>query len=118
VSTPATTTLRDGLKPCREFAYRSTEMGALTLTIVYDFADKTVIRPNKVVLSKSGTHGQHIYCLPDWNKVWVITLLISNSGKRDVRVSGNMPSDVANRVVTEWLMGAPISRVIEVLRSA
>ncbi len=93
-------------------------MGALTLTIVYDPALKTIIKPSKVELSRSGRHGQHIYCLPDWDKVWVITLLISNSGKRDVRVSGNVPSDVANRVVTEWLMGAPISRIIEVLRSA
>jgi hypothetical protein len=118
VSTPATTTLRDGLRPCRTFSYRDTEMGALTLTIVYDPMERAIIRPHRTELSKSGTHGQHIYCLPDWSKVWVITLLISNSDKRDVRVSGNMPSDVANKVITEWLMGAPISRVIEVLKSA
>ena len=119
MSTPATTTLRDGLRPCREFAYRSTEMGALTLTIVYDFANKTVVKPNKVVLSKSGTHGQHIYCLPPdmWDKLWVVRLEITNTGKRSVVFSKNVPQDIAQKITTQWLAGATIDAIIKTLRS-
>ena len=119
MSTPATTTLRDGLKPCREFAYRSTEMGALTLTIVYDFANKTVVKPNRVERSKSGTHGQHIYCLPPdmWDKLWVIRLEITNTGKRSVVFSRNVPQDIAQKITAQWLAGATIDAIIKTLRS-
>ncbi len=110
--------IKDALRPCREFLYRSTEMGALTLSIVFNPATKEVVRPHRVELSRTGNHGYHIYCLQDWGEVWVIRLEVSNSGKRSVRFSGNVPQDVANKVVAIWMAGASISEVINALKNA
>ena len=118
VSTPAI--LRDGLRPCRAFSYRSTEMGALTLTIVYDPMERAIIKPHRTELSKSGTHGQHIYCLPPdmWDKLWVVRLEITNTGKRSVVFSKNVPQDIAQKITAQWLAGATIDVIIKTLRSA
>jgi hypothetical protein len=103
---------------CREFNFRSTQMGALTLTIVYNPATKEVIRPHRVETSKSGTHGTHIYCLDAWDELWIVKLEVSNTGKRSVVFSRNVPQDVANKVVAMWLAGASISDIINALKSA
>jgi hypothetical protein len=118
-SVSTATTLRDGLKPCRGFAYRSTGTGALTLTIVYSPATKEVVRPHMVELSKSGNHGFHIYCLPPeaWSELWVVRLEVSNSGKRYITFSRNVPQDIAQKITAQWLAGATIDTIIKTLRS-
>jgi hypothetical protein len=95
-------------------------MGALTLTIVYNPEEKAIVKPNRVERSRTGSHGQHIYCLPPdvWDKLWVIRLEISNTGKRNVVFSKNIPQGIAHEVTTQWLAGATIDAIIKTLRSA
>ena len=93
-------------KICRNFSYRRTlKTGALTLTIVYDPVTKNIVMPSRKDRSRSGAHGEDIYCLDKdlWNRVYIITLYQSNSGKRDISFSENVPTDVIEKLTIAWL---------------
>jgi len=93
-------------KICRNFSYRRTlKTGALTLTIVYDPIEKKILTPDRRSRSRSGAHGDDIYCLSkdQWEKVYVITLYQSNSGKRDISFSENVPTSIMEKLTIAWI---------------
>jgi hypothetical protein len=93
-------------KICRNFSYRKTlKTGAITLTIVYDPETKKILTPDRKNRSRSGAHGDDIYCLDkdQWNRVYVITLYQSNSGKRDISFSENVPTSLIEKLTIAWL---------------
>ena len=65
---------------CREFTYRETRMGGLTHTILISLKDFEVISPIRMKRTKSGTHGEDIYCLEDWDNVIILRFERSNRG--------------------------------------
>jgi len=93
-------------KICRNFSYRRTlKTGALTLTIVYDPVEKKILEPSRKNRSRSGAHGDDIYCLDKdlWNRVYIITLYQSNSGKRDISFSENVPTSTMEKLTIAWI---------------
>jgi len=107
-------------KICRNFSYRRTlKTGALTLTIVYDPVEKKIVMPSRKVRSRSGAHGEDIYCLDkdQWNRVYIITLYQSNSGKRDISFSENVPQDIVEKLTIAWIYeDGHINDVIKMLK--
>jgi hypothetical protein len=94
------------MRICKEFSYRRTlKTGALTLTIVYDPVEKKILTPDRRNRSRSGAHGDDIYCLSkdQWNKVYIITLYQSNSGKRDISFSENVSQDIVEKLTIAWI---------------
>jgi hypothetical protein len=87
---------------CRSFPYRYTlKTGALTLTIVIN--ESGVVRPARVHRSRSGAHGEDVYCLDNWNDVWTIYLNQSNSGRRSISFSDNVPDSVKRIAEQLWI---------------
>jgi hypothetical protein len=79
---------------CREFEYRQTiRTGATTLYILV--LDGEILRPARRRRSRSGAHGEDVYCLEPqkWSRVWVVGLYQSNSGRRHAEFSENIPED-------------------------
>ena len=68
---------------CREFYYRRTGMGAITEHIVIHAEKWMILKPTKIQRSRTGNHGEDIYCLsPDeWKDIIDVRLERSNSGR-------------------------------------
>jgi hypothetical protein len=89
---------------CKGFEYRYTlNTRALTVSIVV--VDGKVLRPTRSERSRTGAHGTDYYCLSEeeWSRTWTITLIQSNSGKRYVDFSDNVPPNIREIVEYLWL---------------
>jgi len=75
---------------CKEFYYRRNinTMGRTQYYII-DPQKWEILKPTRTVRSKSGAHGEDIYCFSEevWNRVIIIKLERSNSGKLRYEVS-------------------------------
>jgi len=82
-------------KICKEFYFRRTlKTGALTKYII--ILDNKIVQPSGKRSSRTGAHGEEYYCLSkdQWDRAWIIRFEISNSGKRYVDFSENVPLNV------------------------
>jgi hypothetical protein len=85
---------------CREFAYRQTiKTGARTQHYLIDASTWEIIKPTRKVRSRTGAHGEDVYCLPQeaWNNVIIVSLERSNSGKLyyDIVASQSLAREVS-----------------------
>jgi hypothetical protein len=90
-------------KICRQYYYRNNiKTPGLTETII--ILGGRVLKPNKTYRSRSGAHGEDIYCLSQeqWQRVWVVTFEQSNSGKRYVSTE-NVPEAVKELIEQAWI---------------
>jgi hypothetical protein len=90
-------------KTCVEFEFRKTiKTGALTIPLV--FLDGKVLKPSREYYSRTGAHGNIIFCLSEeeWNRAWIIKLYQSNSGRRSV-ITENTPQGVKDLVEQAWI---------------
>jgi hypothetical protein len=90
-------------KTCVEFEFRKTiKTGALTIPLV--FLDGKVLKPSRECYSRTGAHGNIIFCLSEeeWNRAWIIKLYQSNSGKRSVIVK-NVPQEIGELIEQAWV---------------
>ena len=87
---------------CREFYFRS--------CIKYDGYDQTfvivngdLLRPSHSRRSKSGAHGEDVYCIEEdsWRKAWILSLGKTNSGRRYASFE-NVPEVVAEVLHQAW----------------
>jgi len=92
-----------GVVRCEEYYYRNTRMGGYTRSLLV--LDGGVLRPNAKVRSRTGRHGKDVYCLTEdqWQRVWWVKLEQSNSGKRAITCSTNIPREVAEVLERMWL---------------
>ena len=77
-------------KECREFEYRwNLRAPGRTSHILVDTREWKILEPVRRERSRTGTHGKDVYCLSEeeWNRVVVIGLERSNSGKLYYKVS-------------------------------
>ena len=90
-------------KVIKEFPYKNTGMGGLIKYLV--FLNGRQIYPSSTRRSRSGNHGSDYYTLtPDqWAKAWVIILQRTNSGKRDIGFSDNIPNEAREQLKQVWL---------------
>ena len=90
-------------KVIKEFSYRNTKMGALTKYVV--LLNGKVIYPSSTKRSKTGNHGSDYYALTadEWAKAWIIILEKSNSGKRSIGFSDNVPEEAKKQITDVWL---------------
>jgi hypothetical protein len=82
-------------KICKEFYFRKTlKTGALTRYVI--ILDGKLVQSSGKRFSRSGAHGEEYYCLSkdQWDRAWIIKFEISNSGKRYVDFSDNIPPNV------------------------
>jgi hypothetical protein len=89
---------------CREFEYRQTiRTRATTLYILV--LDGEILRPARRRRSRSGAHGEDVYCLTEeqWRRVWVVGLYQSNSGRRHAEFSENIPEEVRRVIERTWM---------------
>ena len=90
-------------KICKQYYYRNCiKYSGLTKTIIV--LDERVLRPSKVYRSKTGAHGEDIYCLSEaeWQRAWIVTFEQSNSGRRYVSTM-NVPEAVKELIEQAWL---------------
>ena len=69
---------------CVEYSYRrNLSMPGRTQYIVIDTSNWEIVKPTHRERSKTRAHGNDVYCLPEefWNRVVVVRLKRSNSGK-------------------------------------
>jgi hypothetical protein len=99
---------------CREFEFRRTGMGGLSLAIVV--LDGKVLLPLRSQRSRSGSHGIDVYCLShsEWQRAWVIRLEQSNSGKRYVDFSDNVPEHARKAIEQLWYRGVSVRKIEQV----
>jgi hypothetical protein len=90
------------VRECRSFDYRRTlKTGALTVTIVIN--ESGVVKPTQTYRSRTGAHGEDVYCLSNWSGVWVVHLNQSNSGRRSISFSNNIPDNVKRIAEQLWI---------------
>jgi hypothetical protein len=90
-------------KICRRYYYRNNiKMPGPTETVI--ILDGRVLRPNKIYRSRSGAHGEDVYCLSEeqWQRVWIVTFEQSNSGKRHVSTV-NVPDNIRELIEEAWI---------------
>jgi hypothetical protein len=77
-------------------------MPGLTETVI--ILDGRILKPNKTYRSRSGAHGEDIYCLSEeqWQRVWIVTFEQSNSGKRHVSTV-NVPDNIRELIEEAWI---------------
>jgi hypothetical protein len=99
---------------CREFYFRRTGMGGLSLTVIV--LNGKVLAPRSVQRSRSGSHGSDIYCLTaeEWRHAWIINLEQSNSGRRDVSFSDNVPEHARKAIEQLWYRGVSVRKIEQV----
>ena len=104
-------------KICKRFGYRKTlKTGALTKTIVIDPINVRIIEPTYTERSKTGAHGWDLYCLDEetWKRVWIITVEVSNSGKRYISFENIKDESIKRELERIWLAGAGLETLIDV----
>ena len=100
---------------------RNTKMGAYTrhIVLVQD-PQWRILKPAAVVLSKTGHHGEEIYHINVDNYI-IITLDISNSGKRSYTITGTGDESAKIKIIPlleQWKNGVKvkISEIISALQ--
>jgi len=90
-------------KVIKEFPYKNTRMGGLMKYVI--ILDGRQIYPSSTRRSRSGSHGSDYYTLtPDqWAKAWIIILERTNSGKRNISFSDNIPQEAREELTNMWL---------------
>jgi len=100
-------------KICKRYYYRNCiKTPGFTETIV--ILDGKVLRPSSIRRSKTGAHGEDIYCLSqeEWQRAWVIVFEQSNSGKPYVTTI-NVPEHIKELIEIAWLYeGATIKEIV------
>jgi hypothetical protein len=74
---------------CREYSYRyNIKAPGRTKHYLIDATTWEVLRPTRTERSKTGAHGEDVYCLSEevWGRVVVVALERSNSGKLRYKV--------------------------------
>jgi len=97
---------------CKEFVYRYTKMGGLTLTVILN-EKLEVIEPVRTKRSKNGTHGEDIYCLEDWNNVIILQFERSNRG--NTYLSSNI-SELCNELRDVFKVTDSVEETIKYLQ--
>ena len=100
-------------KICKRYYYRNCiKTPGFTETIV--ILDGKVLKPSSVRRSRTGAHGEDIYCLSEeeWNRTWVIVFEQSNSGRPYV-TTFNVPEPIKELIERAWLCeGATIKDIV------
>jgi len=88
-------------------------MGGITKYII--ILDNKLLVPTDYRRSRTGFHGDDIYCMPEeeWKRAQIIKLEGSNSGRRSVEFI-NVPLEIRQLIEEAWLSG---DSVLEVKRS-
>lgn len=96
-----------------EKEYRNTRYGGLTKNIAICLECKKVIKPTRLRLSRSGTHGTEYYVHE--HQLYFITLIQSNSGNRSIVVPEKL-NDVEVDLERMWIYeGCSVNDVINYL---
>ena len=94
-------------KECRKFEYRrNIRMPGRTQYILVDPQNWEILEPVRRESSKTGAHGEDIYCLDEatWSRVLVVRLARSNSGKLRYEVSSPPGLEEYASEIEEMLM--------------
>jgi hypothetical protein len=94
-----------------QLQYRRTGYGGMTINWVFEWRGGRWVRvmPSFVEASKTGSHGTEYFEVRG-DKYVVVTLMVSNSGKRTYSISGT-DKDVADRIaelMEMWVRGARV----------
>ena len=101
---------------CREFTYRYTKMGGLTLTVILNKENLEVIEPVRR-RSRSGIHGEDIYCIEDWGSVIVLRFERSNRGNTYLYCSSNISEKLCNELRGVFEITDSVEETIKYLQS-
>jgi len=100
-------------KICKQFSYRNCiKTAGFTEAVI--LLNGRVLKPSSVRRSKTGAHGEDIYCLfqEEWDRTWIIMFEMSNSGKPYVTTI-NVPEPIKELIEQAWLYeGATIGEII------
>jgi len=103
-------------KICKKFYYRNNiKTPAFTETVV--LVDGMMLKPSKMYRSRTGAHGEDIYCLSEeeWSKAWILIFEQSNSGKPYITVI-NVPEPIKELIERSWLYeNATIKEIVRVV---
>jgi hypothetical protein len=94
---------------CETYYYRrNIGMPGRTLYILIDTGTWQVLEPTRKERSKTGAHGEDVYCLSEevWNRVVVVALERSNSGKLSYEVIAPPGLEKYARELEELLQAA------------
>ena len=108
--------MKIAVENCKSFYFRETRMGGLTRTVLVSSKDFEVIRPTRTRRSKSGTHGEDIYCVEDWSSVAILRFERSNRG-RTYLYCDNVSKDVCDELRKIFEVTDSVEETIKYLQS-
>jgi hypothetical protein len=116
---------------CVEYDYRHTlKTGARTQYYLIDTREWKILEPTRRERSRTGAHGEDVYCLSEevWSRVVVIGLERSNSGKLKYWAGSDNPQlrDTVAKEIEEllalcgefWEMEETVEKYVEAKRLA